>query len=363
MWLPQKAASQAAGIAIIVLECVFLGLFLLSVGTAWALAIWHAPFWQPFGHPVPIISRIGAMIRFLLALGSRPVSALVQCNETIAAPSRWQQADRFTAQLEPWENDSIISAIALRPNVCARTRCANAADGRRDRMYHADFPAAFTYGVCCLPVWDHYCPWIMVPVYLHTIKPYVLALWYLILYALFVTIVMIYQAARGLPSIWTIAGVPLAIISIGIIVSLAGKWGYKQVKWLVLANETLHERRNRDVVRVFARPTGDGHLDIKRTIVNPWDQGSMYANLVHTMGDRWYHWLCPLSVPRRVKDYDDQNRPDFDEEFGPAFLDWLRLREQADTMNTQAQLSQETRDAFGRLARRREGRSTGVDFP
>jgi hypothetical protein len=369
-WLPKSAASFAGGVAIIVLECVFLGLFLLSVGTAWFLAIWHGPFWQPFGDPIPITSRIAAVFRFLLAPTNRPVSFLIRCHDTIAAPSRWQQVDRVTAWVEPWEDRSVVPAVALRPNVCTatRSRCANGIYGRRDRMYHAEFPHVFTYGSCCLPAWDHYCPWIMAPVYLHTIKPYVLALWYLVLYALFLTSVMIYQASRGLPSIWTIAGVPLAIISVGVVIKLSGKWGYTQVKWLVLANETLHERRNRDVVRMFARPTGDGHWVIKSTIMNPWDQGTMYANLVHTMGDRWYHWLCPLSVPRRVRDYDDQRRPDFDEQFGPAFLDWLRMREQADAMSSeghlpQTHLSQETRAAFDGLARRHQGRSTGVDYP
>jgi hypothetical protein len=71
---PATFGDRAAATAILAVHFSLLGLFLLSAGTAWVHAVFHAPFWRPYGPPVPFVNRLLAISTvtpelFIIVLG------------------------------------------------------------------------------------------------------------------------------------------------------------------------------------------------------------------------------------------------------------------------------------------------------
>jgi hypothetical protein len=194
--------------------------------------------------------------------------------------------------------------------------------------------------------------------YLHTTKAYLLTLWYLVLYSAFVTTVMCFEASRKAPTLWRYFALPVAITNFGFVANLAGGWGWRQLRNLGLNNSTMYERKRQKDVWVFCLPTADKKWILCRSFVNPWDQGGWYANLRHVMGDGW-SWLVPFWQPRRVKEYDDQ-RSDYDEKYGPEFLEWRNsLRGDDNSEHPNVRIP----EVVARRDRRGEASSSGIHAP
>ncbi|KAH6695735.1 hypothetical protein F5X68DRAFT_244533 [Plectosphaerella plurivora] len=294
---PSGRGETAAGTAILAIHFTLLGLFLLSVGTVWAHAIFHAPFYRPFGPEVPFGRRLFAIMAYVPNPGAGSASSRTGRMPIPPRPeTRWYQAHWKTASLHlPRNLDTVtLAANMARPNFCTRDPkrgiCANGDAGRRDRMYHA---------------------------------------------------------------------LPVSVISFLIVCYFAGGWGLRQLNNLGLKNCTMYERKRTNNVWVFVMPTSDNKWWIlRRCPFNPWDQGGWYANLRHVMGEGWT-WLVPFWQPRRVKDYDDQ-RPDYDEKYGPEYIKWRNNLRRLD--NTEHPDVRRPEEAHPR-DRRAEASSSGTHEP
>ncbi|KAK1593401.1 DHHC zinc finger domain-containing protein [Colletotrichum navitas] len=234
-------------------------------------------------------------------------------------PRTVMQTDYSTSARFDFER---LASDGNRPNRCPE-QCVNAGAWRGDRMYHC------RHGYdCCLPVFDHYCFWLWVPVYLNTIKPYCLFMPLMFLYSLFSFAVMSWALAsphiRGL-SRWSYA--VLALSSIFAIIAAADMIKF-QWNAIVLQNRVGKERRStwRWTMAVL---NVNGRLMFDEPSANPYSLGSRWANAQEVLG-RWYQmpfWFWP---PARVGQYANHLNLDCDTTISPAYMvhaNSLRFRE------------------------------------
>ncbi|KAI8218716.1 hypothetical protein K4K54_010125 [Colletotrichum sp. SAR 10_86] len=204
--------------------------------------------------------------------------------------------------------------------LCQRRREAQRMISTLDRSHHAK--AASGKDVGCLPVFDHWCPWLWVPVCLTTIKPYLLFMVYVALFHLFSAGILSWSVAiwafgHHAYKFWIGATfLPLALNWI-YAAPIIGKW-----KHLAFMNST---DREHDLFRL-STPSGwpmcvrasDGGYHHLMVSFNPWDLGTM-GNLRSVLGESIWTWPLFWVVPRRVREYG--RHPDYDCPFAPRFLD------------------------------------------
>lgn len=201
--------------------------------------------------------------------------------------------------------------------------CRNARRRRRDRTYHSYWPiwGEGTLVTTCMPLYDHWCHFILAAVYLHSIKPYLLTMIYLMAYSLFVGIFTMWAASRPELVVVKYMALPASVFSFVLVVWLCGVNMATQVYWLGLHNVTAYERAHPGIF-TMAFPLADKYVLFKGKRC-PWDQGSWRRNWTHVMGSGLL-MLVPFWKPQRVHDYDDPAKFDFDEQFGPDFQLWIQ---------------------------------------
>lgn len=176
-----------------------------------------------------------------------------------------------------------------------------------------------------LPVYDHFCGWLGVCVYLDTIKPYLLLMVFLLLDAVVVFSCSI--AAMSLPETQDKAlHAPVMVLATIIVFWLC--WQNVHVKFwhLAMRNITAPElnklRDNRGGSIMFAirlAPTNDFIFERYRS--NPWDLG--WRNLHQVFGG--WDCLLPHTRPPRCVGYGVNNRSDF--EMTDEFWRWVEEKE------------------------------------
>jgi hypothetical protein len=180
---------------------------------------------------------------------------------------------RTTARWEP----------NVRPRICPRCdhRCP-------DRVYHDRGTGR------CLPIFDHYCPWLLVSVYSRTIKAYLYTLLFLFFDILgtFVVIVM----ALTTPSARSIGPfVATGVFALVVLIFGVFMWGPSQWWHLALNNEVYFEHRNPKQPKFLAFKVTQGGRDFlyfDDFVGNPWDRGYM-NNLRQVLGSSW--WMVRLT--------------------------------------------------------------------
>lgn len=183
-----------------------------------------------------------------------------------------------------------------------------------------------------LPVYDHYCSWLGVIVYLDTIKPYLLLIGFLVLDAIVVFSCSI--AATSLPRSMDFAlhGSVTALATV-IALWLGTLNGIHQFRHLAMQNITAPERaklRNRNAAeqgggRSFFALQVDNELVYDRFQGNPWDLGRK-RNLHQILGG--WDCLVPWTPSPRCVGYGNlRDRSDF--EMSDHFWRWVEETEVA----------------------------------
>ncbi|KAI8278101.1 hypothetical protein K4K59_009301 [Colletotrichum sp. SAR11_240] len=231
--------------------------------------------------------------------GFRPPSAAVFSLKTI-----------MQASASPALSAHLL-AKGLRPNACDRCSPSprDLEEGRAmmhlDRMYHCVDNSGKELG--CIPVLDHYCWWLWVPVALPTIKSYLLFM---------VWIVVFQTVSLGILA-W-----PLAISAwhstAWLYVFIAACFPYMLVlvlaapirkQWRRLACMDSPGKEYTSYIRHRQAPAfpmyvkrSDGTYAHRVMSYNPWNKGTM-LNLRSVLGESIWSWPFWFMVPRRVRDY------------------------------------------------------------
>lgn len=174
-----------------------------------------------------------------------------------------------------------------------------------DRMYHCLTDTGNEIG--CIPVLDHFCWWLWVPVSLPTIKPYLI---FMVWLPVFHTVSLGILAWPLTISAWQSTG--------WLYVFIAACFPYMML--LVLAAPIKKQWRRLGCLdspaREYAqfirhRPSPAYPMYIKRSDgtyahmvmkYNPWNKGTI-LNLRSVLGDRVWTWPLWFMVPRRVLEY------------------------------------------------------------
>ncbi|KAI4603905.1 hypothetical protein KJ359_000026 [Pestalotiopsis sp. 9143b] len=192
---------------------------------------------------------------------------------------------------------------ARRPRVCLRCDAKSA-----DRVYHC------TETKRCLPIYDHFCPWVQICVYARTMKAYLYMMLFLGLDIFATLAVLVYALSLSsskshnvMPFVVSAACALLALI-VGIAL-----WGPKQWKHLALNNEVLFEWRGKPrKPQLLAFKDSRRGMDVIRLedfAGNPWDRGTL-ANMRQVLGERWWMWLLFWWQPKRVAKYGQYDHVD-----------------------------------------------------
>ncbi|KAF0331309.1 dhhc zinc finger domain-containing protein [Colletotrichum asianum] len=204
------------------------------------------------------------------------------------------------------------TAQGFRPNRC--TKCVPSLRGLEegsanmmhgDRMYHCVTESGKDLG--CIPVLDHHCWWLWVPVSLPTIKSYLIFMVWLVIFQ---------TVSLGILA-W-----PLAIWSwqanAWLYVFIAACFPYMLVlvlaapirkQWRRLAcmdspgkEYTLYIRHRRTPAFPMYVKRSDGTYVHKVIGYNPWDKGTA-LNLRSVLGESVWSWPVWFLLPRRVREY------------------------------------------------------------
>ncbi|KAH8907666.1 hypothetical protein BR93DRAFT_559963 [Coniochaeta sp. PMI_546] len=192
-----------------------------------------------------------------------------------------------------------------------------------DRMYH-DRTVDVHY-----PVYDHHCYWLHLPVFLHTIKPYLILCAALSLDALFVLGTSIYAAATT-PA--TRQHVAVAFVSFVLFARLSFGTTIFQWHYLAVRNTPLPERRKLqfcmvrwlDVDRVQLVKLGVESGE-KKWRFNPWELGRM-ENFREAMGYSAWTWFLFWRIPERVVRWDADASEESDFRLGDLWQDFVAGR-------------------------------------
>ncbi|KAI0601094.1 hypothetical protein F4775DRAFT_479397 [Biscogniauxia sp. FL1348] len=177
-------------------------------------------------------------------------------------------------------------------------RCPKGCDfDLTDRVYHC------TAHGRCLPVYDHYCKYLRVIIYLRTMKPYLYVLIFLPLDGLFTVSLSIF-ALQSKHQLMVFQYVAVLILSAVMVTLIALGNTYHQIRWLALQNATYCERTYEpwNIAFKFRNVDGEWHLHPQKFYQNPWDLGPR-QNLLQVFGDKWYQWLFFWWAPDRVYRY------------------------------------------------------------
>lgn len=217
-------------------------------------------------------------------------------------------------------------------------------DGGRplaDRVYHCSYVAKKSdrdqkMRSIHLPVYDHYCFWIGVIVYLDTMKPYLLTLIFLFLDAIIVFMCSIAGLSLFPQSVVNSVVMVLAAI---IVVWLASPNAYHKFRHLATDNITIPEMNQLGRItgdlrgfflgfffgfRISLDQTSDEFLNARfvRKTPNPWDL-SVWRNLYQVLGG--WDCLLPWMQPPRVADYGNPKH-EFDFEMSDEFRKWVSMK-------------------------------------
>lgn len=236
-----------------------------------------------------------------------------------------------------------------------------------DRMYHCS-----TNGVH-YPVYDHYCFWLHLTVFLHTIKPYLFLCATLSANAVFVFAVSLYTAVTT-PSTWQHVAVAFGSLLVLALMAFqvtlrqwyllafrncpgpeGGKQYFHLVRWL--------EGRRVQVVKL---PAWSGKL-----ASSPWEL-HWTDNLREALGDSVWSWFFFWVIPGRVlrweaDDGEESDFPlgrlwhDFVEGRSSLRLEWIREFVRPSVLD-ELTVAPTTAFPTSWISRRRGARSTGVDF-
>ncbi|KAL8310994.1 hypothetical protein RB597_001823 [Gaeumannomyces tritici] len=189
-----------------------------------------------------------------------------------------------------------------RPRLCDRGNCPTPELRLGDRMYCAK-TAFWMRGH--LPLYDHFCHWTFIPIWLDSIKPYLLLLASMVIDAAFCLCCCIIsfalQESRD--------AIPLGVCALasGFLVVYHG-WYNVCMQWKYLGvNNSVHMehskyRHKHHFALVKSTPWGK---ELRYFIYdgNPWDLGSRTANLRAALGASIWEWPLFWRQPERVEKY------------------------------------------------------------
>ncbi|KAL8393853.1 hypothetical protein RB595_003562 [Gaeumannomyces hyphopodioides] len=189
-----------------------------------------------------------------------------------------------------------------RPRFCDRDHCPSPELRLGDRMYCTG--AAFWISGH-LPLYDHFCHWTFIPIWLDSIKAYLLLLASMVIDAAFCfcccLVSFTLQGSRD--------AIPLGVCALasGFLVlyhgwnSLCLQWKYIGVNNSV-ATEYSKYRHSHHFALVKSTPRGK-QLQYFNYDGNPWDLGSRTANLRAALGASFWEWPLFWRQPERVEKY------------------------------------------------------------
>lgn len=237
-----------------------------------------------------------------------------------------------------------------------------------DRVYHCSEKNVH------YPVYDHYCFWLHLTVFLHTIKPYLFLCAALTADALFVFGVSVYAAATT-PS--TRQHVGAAFASFLVFMSLSYDTTFTQ--WYILAFRNCPGAEEiQESFPMIRRLEGRELQIIDLPVPNkgphsPWEL-RWSQNLRETLGDSVWSWFFFWVIPGRVRRWEADSGEDSDFPLGPLWHDFVEgrtplgpnhIREWAcpvviDQPNVEERVPTSLPTSW--ISRRRGARSTAVDI-
>lgn len=169
----------------------------------------------------------------------------------------------------------------------------------------------------CLPVYDHYCPFLKTTIYLRTIKPYLYILVSMPLDAFLTLFISCFALARF--QVLTIPFAIVAILSALLLVWTCLKYTQGKIRYLGFKNivylETKEDKRWHLAFKYTER--GETRLHVKVFYYrSPYDLG-IVANLSHVLGRHWWQWLLFFAPPERVHRYGHYHDRDL------PYADWV----------------------------------------
>ncbi|KAK2012565.1 DHHC zinc finger domain-containing protein [Colletotrichum eremochloae] len=229
---------------------------------------------------------------------------------SVAPPPRTVMQTTFSTSLRFDFAD--LGMDGNRPNRCPE-ECVNAGAWRGDRMYHC------RHGYNrCLPVFDHYCYWLWVPVYLNTIKPYCLFMPHMFLYSLYCLVVMVWALIS--PHMRGLSQFTAVVIFLSSIFAFLAAGGMMRYQWraVVFRNRVGKERDDTWHWSMAIR-NPNGQLVYDEPTANPYSLGSPWANAQEVLG-RWYQMPFWFWEPERVGQYGHHLNLDNDTTISPAYM-------------------------------------------
>lgn len=262
-----------------------------------------------------------------------------------------------------WQNVSAYARIGgWNPFCMDRTRwcrrCLPARVPLGDRTYHCVRTDKH------YPMFDHYCNWIWVVVYLDTIKAYMLHMYYYFLENVFTIIVCVWAITEE--GLRLAAGPPIVVLVLSSLVAfgLLRPNIQTQTKNLVLYNRlhSEHPKTGFQFWMVRVTPDRNGLVNVRFMPLarNPWDLGK-WNNLHSVFGKSIWTWPLFWVWPERVTQY---GRLPGNESDLPLGGHW-RAAERGEP-NTLREIDGQTSFLFslptaGRVTRRSQARSSSGD--
>ncbi|KAI1077408.1 hypothetical protein F5B20DRAFT_583404 [Whalleya microplaca] len=165
-----------------------------------------------------------------------------------------------------------------------------------DRAYHCSHRSQ------CLPMYDHFCPWLQSDVYLRTLKQYCFVLAFLPLDGIYSIAVAIYTLTN--PEQRLAAPFAASVIFSTSVVLYVGLYNsvpaFHRIVW---CNALWPERRGDKWTLVFKVQHGnEWRLHAHKFDKNPYDLGPA-ANLRQLLGEHWWQWPFFWWSPQRVSRY------------------------------------------------------------
>ncbi|KAH6695339.1 hypothetical protein F5X68DRAFT_227319 [Plectosphaerella plurivora] len=135
---------------------------------------------------------------------------------------------------------------------------------------------------------------------------------YLVMYSIFVFVLVVWASTD--PRFKHVRQFHLGVSVVCFVVVCYLSWPVltERLATLVYHQLTDYEVRH-PACLTMAYPLANGSFVLTLPPCNPWDQGSWLKNWRHVMGP-WYSSLVPFWTPQRDRDYDDDDKPEFDEQ-------------------------------------------------
>ncbi len=197
--------------------------------------------------------------------------------------------------LQSYSHNTDYYLIDRRPRYCPK-----GCDFRlSDRVYHC------TDLDICLPVYDHFCPFLQCVVYLRTIKLYLFVLIFLPVDCLMSVALSIFALAKFEEVV--VPHVCMVMLGALMIIFVTYAWTYDKFWLLAGRNCTAPEKgNNREIILAFRyknRETRRDMLHLERFVGrHPWDLGT-WENLHQVLGRHWWQWFLFWVLPERVARY------------------------------------------------------------